>query len=201
MLKRKNKTSCIYCIENLINNKKYIGSTIDYTSRKSYHLTYLKNNKHDNLYLQNSYNKYKENNFRIYILEKIINIDNLKQKEEEYINYFNTLNRNFGYNIESPIRNNSMSKETKEKISLKLKNRIFTEEHKNKLRIAQRERLKNKEYIIFLSNNKKGSKHHNYGKKGINSPTYKRKHTKNEIIKIKETIYFKNNILPYLVFY
>ena len=55
------KNKCgIYMILNLINGKRYIGSSIDIYNRLHEHLHNLKNNKSHNNHLQNSWNKYGE---------------------------------------------------------------------------------------------------------------------------------------------
>ena len=58
----------IYCITNKITNKIYIGSTIDINRRWKEHKKELSKNKHHNLYLQNSFNKYGHKNFNFHIL-------------------------------------------------------------------------------------------------------------------------------------
>lgn len=72
----------IYQITNLKNNKFYIGSTNNFKIRKQKHLWDLKNNKHVNKHLQNSYNKYGENVFEFKIL---LECDNIKEKEQEFL--------------------------------------------------------------------------------------------------------------------
>lgn len=42
----------IYCIENLNNNKKYIGKSIDCEKRLIQHASDLRRGNHDNVYLQ-----------------------------------------------------------------------------------------------------------------------------------------------------
>ena len=59
----------IYCIENTINNKKYIGSSKNVFKRKNRHFGDLRNNIHPNKKLQASYNKYGVENFKFYVLE------------------------------------------------------------------------------------------------------------------------------------
>ena len=48
----------IYIIKNILNNKKYVGSSTNIGKRWRDHKWYLKENKHHNSHLQASYNKY-----------------------------------------------------------------------------------------------------------------------------------------------
>lgn len=72
----------IYKIINLVNGKFYIGSTIrPLRIRKYEHLSSLRKNKHPNDYLQKSFNKYGEKNFKFEILEKL-NFEKCLSKKE-----------------------------------------------------------------------------------------------------------------------
>lgn len=53
----------IYKITNNITKEKYVGQTTNFSRRKENHLSALRNNKHPNPKLQNSWNKYGEENF------------------------------------------------------------------------------------------------------------------------------------------
>lgn len=90
--------SGIYKIKNLINNKVYIGSSVDIHKRLVNHKYKLRKNIHDNIYLQSSYNKYKKENFTFEILENCF-IENLVEKENYYINLYNSINPDKGYNL------------------------------------------------------------------------------------------------------
>lgn len=76
----------IYKIVNKLNGKFYLGSALDIEKRWSNHLSTLRNNKHPNSFLQNSWNKYGEENFNflkflVFKEEKELNeIRNVEQK-------------------------------------------------------------------------------------------------------------------------
>lgn len=53
-INQKLKKSGIYCLINLSNNKRYIGSSKNIYSRLLKHRSLLRNNKHENSKLQNS---------------------------------------------------------------------------------------------------------------------------------------------------
>lgn len=87
----------IYSITCLANNKIYIGSSINIINRFKAHKTALNKNKHNNIYLQRSFNKYGLENFKFEILEEC-NKENILEKENYYMNLYNTLLSNKGYN-------------------------------------------------------------------------------------------------------
>lgn len=108
--------SGIYCIENIIDGKKYIGSSINLDKRRRCHFSNLKNNIHKNSKLQRSYNKNGLDSFIFYILEIVDIRENLIEKEQFYID---NLKPEYNINI---IANSSLgvkrSEETKEKVRL-----------------------------------------------------------------------------------
>lgn len=92
--------SGIYCIENLVNHKKYIGQSKNLKKRLSDHLSELRNGKHFNDHLQYSWDKYGQENFNIYVI-CYCNKEELDEKEIYYIDFYNTMDKNFGYNKDS----------------------------------------------------------------------------------------------------
>ena len=80
----------IYCIENIVNGKKYVGQSVDIASRFIKHRYLLRNNKHYNVHLQGAWNTYGEDNFLFYVLEEC-NTALLDEREQYYIKDFNSL--------------------------------------------------------------------------------------------------------------
>lgn len=88
----------IYCIENTINNKKYIGLSSNITRRWHEHKSELRRGVHINECLQKAWDKYGEQSFRFYILE-LCDAKDLADKEMFYICQYKTLTHENGYNI------------------------------------------------------------------------------------------------------
>ena len=91
----------IYQIKNKVNNKKYIGQTVNFKARKKRHLTDLRCNRHDNPHLQKAFLKYGEEAFEFSIIhEEDCSQEKLNELEELYISindsYLNGYNCNRG---------------------------------------------------------------------------------------------------------
>ena len=96
----------IYCIENLLNNKKYIGQSEELDVRLAKHFWLLNKNKHDNRHLQGAFNIDGIDNFSFYVLEECECISKiLDEKETYYMDLYKTLDPRFGYNIHRPELN------------------------------------------------------------------------------------------------
>lgn len=91
--------SGIYKIVCYDNNKFYIGSSIDINRRLKQHISLLKNNKHENQYLQKSWNQYGEQNFRYEIIETIHDISQLFIREKWWLDATKCYKRKIGFNI------------------------------------------------------------------------------------------------------
>lgn len=108
----KNRISCVYKIYNLVDNKFYIGSTIDFNGRKKTHFGLLKKNIHSNEFLQNSFNKYSEENFLMEIIE-VCQPEERVIREQYYID-----NLVPHYNISKLAHTIELNQATRDKISI-----------------------------------------------------------------------------------
>lgn len=121
----------IYCILNKLNERRYVGSSMNFNKRKSEHLLLLRGGKHHSVYLQNSWDKYGEHNFEFVILEEIIEDVNLIVREQWWID-----NTDSSYNmckIAGSTLGIKCSDETKSKIRDKLKGKRSEKQIKSQL--------------------------------------------------------------------
>ena len=145
--------SGIYMITNIVNGKCYIGSSINIKNRIREHKGKLKNNKHENSYLQASYNKYGKESFTITTVELVENLSLLTTRETAWILKLKSNESPHGYNMSLPNTNllpnggiGFHSEETKFKLGLT----VYTKRHANttledyiKYRENRRERKSN----------------------------------------------------------
>ena len=130
--------SGIYCIVNIVNGKRYVGQSVDIELRKRGHFSHLKCGIHDNSYLQASFNKHGIDSFEFRVLEEVP-IDMLDIRERAWINYYQSNLRRFGYNIEDGGNpNKHLSIETRRKISLAHRGKVYSPERCLKMSIAQK---------------------------------------------------------------
>ena len=106
--------SGIYCIMNVKNGKRYIGSSINIPVRWREHKRTLNLGTHVNKYLQHAWDKYGNQNFVFYIVEEI-NTSSRKELfeyEDKYILEYGTLNTEKGYNLELAGKRTVISENT-----------------------------------------------------------------------------------------
>ena len=127
----------IYRITNTVNNKIYIGQTTrEINERINEYKRGYRENHYFNQYLLNSFNKYGFDCFIFEVIDNANSIEELNEKEINYIAQYNSTDRNLGYNIESGGRNSKPSEETLIKMSESHKGIKQTEDWINK-RIAK----------------------------------------------------------------
>lgn len=111
--KKKEKIVGIYCIENIINGKKYVGQSQDVIKRMK--------QKHQNCrFLEYAINHYGVDNFKRYIIEQCP-IDIISEREIYWIKELHSHVSEWGYNLswggEAIMRGLHHTEETKRKIS------------------------------------------------------------------------------------
>jgi group I intron endonuclease len=153
----------IYLIKNTINNKVYIGQTTS-TLKKRFgdHIKNLRNGTHGSPHLQNAWDKYGEDCWKIELLTECDSINHMNEMEIFFIKKYNSTDRTVGYNVrKGGDGGGPHSEETKEKLrSITLSqwerdrdklNAIrksqWTEEHRENMRQIMQEKWKDKKYV------------------------------------------------------
>lgn len=154
----------IYKIVNKKTNYCYVGQSVSAKKRIKEHFRLLRLNKHTNQHLQNSYNKYGEENFYGEIEIECESYDDLDFLEESFISGFASFEQKCVYNIadfaKAPMRGKSHSEETRKKISEGRSSATFnyqSPEYKEKLSKSQLARYHSDpkfiERLRFIVNN------------------------------------------------
>ncbi|MDZ4170602.1 MAG: GIY-YIG nuclease family protein [Methanobacteriaceae archaeon] len=149
----------VYKIENIINGKVYIGQTTTKPEKRERdHFYELRNNNHRNSHLQNSFNFHGESNFKFSVICWFNSKDELNRAEIHYMDSYDAINRNKGYNIREGGDNGKHSKETRRKLSIAHQGKTITPESKRKMSIAkQNMSLETKRKISIAKKGKKMS--------------------------------------------
>lgn len=125
-------TICIYKITNLINDKIYVGQTIDFVNRMYEHFN--KSNCTGRKF-KNAISRYGKDSFKCEILEYLDDIDLLNEREQYYLDLLQPFDDN-GYNLQRHSEKTNIgakwSDEVKKKISDSLKKYYETHDVHNK---------------------------------------------------------------------
>lgn len=135
----------IYCIQNTVDGKRYIGQSRNIKRRFNDHKGCLRRNCHENAHLQYAWNLYGEECFEFFII-KTCPIDKLDKLESRYISKYQAFHDKFGYNLDTGgNKNKSMSKESRKKISI---SRLGKDTMSEQAKIRLRERMKGNTYRL-----------------------------------------------------
>lgn len=161
----------IYAITNLVNGKKYVGTTKrGYMVRFRKHIQQSESGSTAKLHC--AMRKYGIESFTIEVIESDIPDNQASQKEREYIAKFNTLYANgHGYNVDAGGRGNvgyTYTEADKQKMSNSMKGHKFPESRNLKIKAAMLGREYKQEWKDALSKARKGrftkEDNHFYGK-------------------------------------
>ncbi len=150
----------IYQATNLINDKKYIGQTA--TSRwKAHHNpieerwkeeigeAFRKERRGDNLRLiERAITKYGPDNFVLKELDTALSQQELDARETHWINEFDTMNPEMGYNLKEGGLGGSLSEEAKESLSKAISEKYQTDQEYYEKQVSERrERAQDPEWV------------------------------------------------------
>lgn len=124
------KISGIYIIENLVNGKVYVGSSINIVRRWQDHISSLCRCKHYNKHLQYAWCQHGKDNFRFEIIERGLPGHLLADRENCWMNAYNSLSTSYGYNVAvdtvCPLRGSKWTNESKNKMHASLQKYLNT---------------------------------------------------------------------------
>jgi len=175
----------IYITKNRINNKVYIGQTTRTLGiRQKEHI--WESNSNCDYYLAKAIRKHGSNNFIWKILRYCDNIESLNAFEQYYILYYNSTNKENGYNLQSGGLNYSYSNSTKQKMSNTRKGQKKSKA--TRLKMSQAKQRMTQETKDKLRQAKLGENNPRYGKKRSSQVEAKRlKSLKKTLLKKSKT--------------
>ena len=134
----------VYMIQNVVNNKMYIGIAEDIGMRWATHMSLLQSGKHPSVYLQKAVKEYGIDNFTFTILCECSK-DKLYEMEQYYIFCLETTDRRVGYNRQYGGQTNRPCRETRDKMAKAHLGKKHSEETKRKIAESMRKYHRNKQ--------------------------------------------------------
>lgn len=184
--------SGIYIITHLASGMVYIGSSVDVTKRLKEHKRDLKAKRHHSPRLQNFFSKYGMDAFTFVLLEEV-EIDSLLNREQHWMDHYESHNRNKGFNIYctagSPL-GYKHTEEHKRKLSILFSgenNMFYGKQHTDETKriIGEKNRTRFKGTRLKEENPFYGKKH---SEETLNNYSEKRKGSLNPKAKLTESI-------------
>jgi group I intron endonuclease len=128
----------VYCIRNVKNGKRYVGSTVmEFKKRWACHRSSLKNKVHKNGHLMRAWKKYGTGAFVFQILERCPP-ENCLEREQYWIDYYDAANGQVGYNL-SPTAGSNLgtvrSQDSRERSSDALKMTFISPERRRRHKV------------------------------------------------------------------
>ena len=151
------KIQGIYKIRNLLNGKVYIGQSINFNKRFSDHRLKIANKKYKHP-LYDSMRCYGIENFEFIVLEWINDVSKLNEREQYWMDYYQSYTPEFGYNIAIGAIGVKHSEETRKKLSDINKGKRHSDESKKKMSLSHKGKIRTEEHRKHLSEAMKGKK-------------------------------------------
>jgi group I intron endonuclease len=165
----------IYFIISLVDNKRYVGRSIDIHRRLNEHKRELNKNIHDNKHLQNAWSKYGASNF-VFVPFLFCDVTASIIEEQRQLDFYNSQESRLLFNISkssmagpSEIEHRSsiseggrkrapITEETRAKLKAARARKVFSEEERAKISAASKGRKHTEETRKKLSDKAKGRK-------------------------------------------
>lgn len=107
----------IYKITCLPSGKIYVGSSSDIKTRIRRHFAELSRQCHKNKHLQAAFNLHGKAAFQWEVLEHVVEVKSLQEREQFWLDETQCFKRGIGYNVAVSAENRTLSEETKTKMS------------------------------------------------------------------------------------